>query len=99
MKKFYSFFLSVLIILPSIASFAHHVFEDHKVCTETEIHFHQDEINCTTCFVLNNAENSYISYIEFSYNLVLIDELVIDSIEHPKSNNLRTFNLRAPPVV
>ena len=99
MKKFYSFFLSVLIILPSIASFAHHVFEDHKVCTETEIHFHQDEINCTTCFVLNNAENSYTSYIEFSYNLVLIDELVIDSIEQPKSNNLRTFNLRAPPVV
>ena len=99
MKKFYSFFLSVLIILPSIVSLAHHVFEDHKVCTETEIHFHQDEINCTTCFVLNNAENSYTSYIEFSYNLVLIDELVIDSIEHPKSNNLRNFNLRAPPVV
>ena len=99
MKKFYSFFLSVLIILPSIASFAHHVFEDHKVCTETEIHFHQDEINCSTCFVLNNAENSYTSYTEFNYNLVLIDELVIDSIEYPKSKNLRTFNLRAPPVV
>ena len=99
MKKFYSFFLSVLIILPSIVSLAHHVLEDHKVCTEIEINFHQDEINCTTCFVLNNAENSYTSYIEFNYNLVLIDELVIDSIEHPKSNNLRTFNLRAPPVV
>ena len=99
MKKFYSFFLSVLIILPSILSFAHHVFEEHKVCTETEIHFHQDEINCTTCFVLNNTENSFTSYTEFNYNLVLIDELVIDSIEYLKSNNLRTFNLRAPPVV
>tara|TARA_B100002051_G_scaffold98915_1_gene94424 strand:+ start:310 stop:609 length:300 start_codon:yes stop_codon:yes gene_type:complete len=98
-KKFYSFFLSVLIILPSIVSFAHHVFEEHKVCTETEIHFHQDEINCTTCFVLNNTENSFTSYTEFNYNLVLIDELVIDSIEYLKSNNLRTFNLRAPPVV
>ena len=99
MKKFYSFFLSVLIILPSIVSFAHHVFEEHKVCTETKIHFHQDEISCTTCFVLNNTENSFTSYTEFNYNLVLIDELVIDSIEYPKSNNLRTFNLRAPPVV
>ena len=99
MKKSYSFFLSVLIILPSIVSFAHHVFEEHKVCTETEIHFHQDEINCTTCFVLNNTENSFTSYTEFNYNLVLIDELVIDSIEYPKSNNSRTFNLRAPPVV
>jgi len=98
-KKFYSFFLSVLIILPSIVSFAHHVFEEHKVCTETEIHFHQDEINCTTCFVLNNTENSFTGYTEFNYNLVLIDELVIDSIEYSKSNNLRTFNLRAPPVV
>jgi len=98
-KKFYSFFLSVLIILPSIVSFAHHIFEEHKVCTETEIHFHQDEINCTTCFVLNNTENSFTSYTEFNYNLVLIDELVIDSIEYLKSNNLRTFNLRAPPVV
>ena len=99
MKKFYSFFLSVLIILPSIVSFAHHGFAEHKVGTETKIHFHQDEINCTTCFVLNNTENSFTSYTEFNYNLVLIDELVIDSIEYPKSNNLRTFNLRAPPVV
>tara|TARA_S200000501_G_scaffold257359_1_gene241137 strand:+ start:23303 stop:23602 length:300 start_codon:yes stop_codon:yes gene_type:complete len=98
-RKFYSFFLSVLLILPSIVSFAHHVFEEHKVCTETEIHFHQDEINCSTCFVLNNTENSFTSYTEFNYNLVLIDELVIDSIEYPESNNLRTFNLRAPPVV
>ena len=85
--------------MPSIVSFAHHVFEEHKVCTETEIHFHQDEINCTTCFLLNNTENSFNSYTEFNYNLVLIDELVIDSIEYLKSNNLRTFNLRAPPVV
>ena len=99
MKKFYSFFLSVLIILPSIVSFAHHVFENHKVCIETEIHFHQDEINCSTCFLLNNTENSFTSYTEFNYNVVLIDELVIDSIEYPKSNSVRTFNLRAPPVV
>ena len=99
MKKFYSFFLSVLIILPSIVNFAHHVFEEHKLCTETEIHFHQDEINCSTCFVLNNTENSFTGYTEFNYNLVSIDELVIDSIEYRESNNLRTFNLRAPPVV
>ncbi len=99
MKKFYSFFLSVLLILPSIVSFAHHIFEEHKVCTETEIHFHQNEINCSTCFVLNNTENSFTSYEEFNYNLVSIDELVIDLSEYHKSNNLRTFNLRAPPVV
>ena len=99
MKKFYSFFLSVIIILPSIVSFAHHVFEEHKVCTETEINFHQDEINCTLCFVLNNTENSFNSYTEFNYNLVSIDELVIDLLGNLKSNNLRTFNLRAPPVV
>ena len=99
MKKFYSFFLSVLLIVPSIIIFAHHIFEEHKPCTEIEIHFHQDEINCSTCFVLNNTDNSFISYTEFNYNLVLIDELVIDLYENHKSNNLRTFNLRAPPVV
>jgi len=98
-KKFYSFFLSVLLIVPSIISFAHHIFEEHNTCTETEIHFHQDEINCSTCFLLSNIDNSFISYIEFNYNLVLIDELVIDLYENHKSNNLRTFNLRAPPVV
>ena len=99
MKKFYSFFLSVLLIVPSIISFAHHIFEEHKSCTETEIHFHQNEINCSTCFLLSNIDNSFISYIEFNYNLVLIDELVIDFYENHKLNNLRTFNLRAPPVV
>ena len=80
-------------------SFTHHIFEDHKVSTETEIHFHQDEINCSTCFVLNNIENSFTSSTDFNYNLVSIDELVIDLIGNLKSNNLRTFNLRAPPVV
>ena len=99
MKKFYCFFLSVLIIFPSIVSFAHHVFEDHKVCTETEIHFHQDEINCSTCFVLNNTENSFTSLTDFNYNLVSIDELVIDLLENLNSNSVRTFNLRAPPSV
>ena len=99
MKKFYSFFLSVLLILPSIISFAHHIFEEHEACTEVEIHFHKAENDCPSCFVFNNTENSFTSYTEFNYNLVLIDGLVIDSIEYPKSNNLRTFNLRAPPVV
>ena len=99
MKKFYSFFLSFLIILPSIANFVHHIFEEHEVCTEAKIHFHQNEIDCSTCFVLNNTENSYTSYTEFNYKLVLIDELVIDLYKNHKSNNLRTFNLRAPPVV
>ena len=99
MKKFYSFFLSCLIILPSIVNFAHHIFEEHEVCTEAKIHFHQNEIDCSTCFVLNNTENNYTSYTEFNYKLVLIDELVIDLYKNHKSNNLRTFNLRAPPVV
>ena len=99
MKKFYSFFLSVLLILPSIISFAHHIFEEHEACTEVDIHFHKAENDCPTCFVLNNTENSFTSYKEFNYNLVLIDELVIDLHENHKSNNLRTFNLRAPPVV
>ena len=99
MKKFYIFFLSVLLILPSIISFAHHIFDEHKACTETEIHFHQDENNCSTCFLLNNTDNIFVSYIEFNYKLVLIEELVIDLYKNHKSNNLRTFNLRAPPVV
>ena len=99
MKKFYSFFLAALLILPSIVSFAHHVFDDHKICTESEIHFHQDEINCSTCFLLSNTDNSFNVYTEFSFSLVLIDELVIVLYENHKSNSLRTFNLRAPPVV
>ena len=99
MKKFYSFFLAALLILPTIVSFAHHVFEDHKICTESEIHFHQDEINCSTCFLLSNTDNSFNVYTEFSFSLVLIYELVIVLYENHKSNSLRTFNLRAPPVV
>ena len=57
------------------------------------------ENDCPTCFVLNNTENSFTNYTEFNYNLVSIDELVIDLVGSLKSNNLRTFNLRAPPVV
>ena len=99
MKKFYSFFLSILLLLGSIVSFAHHVFEDHEVSTKTETRFNQDEINCSTCFLLNNTENSFTSLTDFNYNLVSIDELVIDILGNLKSNSVRTFNLRAPPVV
>ncbi len=98
MKKFYSFFLSVLLILPSIVSFAHHVFEDHKICTETEIHFHQDEINCSTCLILSNTENNFTSLIDFNYNLVSIDELVLTPIDLKLVNNPIGFNLRGPPT-
>ena len=99
MKKIYSFILSTLLILPSIIIFAHHIFEDHKACTETELHFHKDETDCSLCFVTNNTDNSFVSYSDLKYNLVSIDELVIDLVGYLKSNNLRTFNLRAPPVV
>ena len=99
MKKFYSFFLSILLLLGSIVSFFHHVFEDHEVSTKTETHFYQDQINCSTCFLLNNTDNNFTSLKDFNYNLVSIDELVIDLLENLKSNNLRTFNLRAPPAV
>ena len=99
MKKFYSFFLSILLLLGSIVSFVHHVFEDHEVSIKTETHFYQDEINCSTCFLLNNTDNNFTSLTDFNYNLVSIDELVIDLLENLKSNNLRTFNLRAPPAV
>ena len=64
MKKFYSFFLSVLLILPSIVSFAHHIFEEHKACTEVDVHFHKAENECSICFVLNNTENNIDFYLE-----------------------------------
>jgi len=98
-KKIYSFILSVLLLLPSIVSFTHHIFEEHKACNEIQVHFHKDEIECSLCFVLNNKDNSFTGFSEFNYNLVSIDELVIDLVGSLKSNNLRTFNLRAPPVV
>ena len=99
MKNFYSFILSALLLLPNIVSFTHHIFEEHKACTEIQVHFHKAEIECSLCFVLNNTDNSFTGFSEFNYNLVSIDGLVIDLVGPLKSNNLRTFNLRAPPVV
>ena len=99
MKKINSLILSLFVLYPSIIGFAHYIFEDHKPCDEIILHFHQLENDCSVCFLLNNTENSFTNFKEFNYNLVSIDELVIDFIDFPKSSNLRSFNLRAPPVV
>ena len=66
MKKFYSFFLSVLLILPSIISFAHHIFEEHKVLVLGEsIGFLETELKnlkgASSCY---NPSNPYeIQYV------------------------------------
>ena len=99
MKKTKSFLLSFLLIFPSLFSFAHHLFEDHEVCNETKVHFHQAENHCSVCYVIANAENSFTTDKKINYLALSNDDFYIDLIRNPISKFKRTFNLRAPPKV
>ena len=99
MKKFYNLLLTFLIVLPSLISIGHYLFEEHQHCNDTKIHFHKTEKECSYCYVINNNDNNSVHITDVTFTLFSINSLVIDFIENPTSNNLRTFNLRAPPVV
>ena len=99
MKKIKSFLLSLLLIFPSLFSFAHHLFEDHEVCNETKVHFHQLDNHCSVCYVIANAENSFTTVKKINYLFLLDDNFYLNAIRNPISKFKRTFNLRAPPKV
>ena len=98
MKRSLSLLLIVTLSLPSLFGLHHYLSEDHNFCYEQEIHFHQDEIECSTCdFVRLNFDydNNSFDYLENQFipdqKLITVNKKVFFSrFKNP-------FGSRAPP--
>ena len=64
MKNFISIFLIGILSLPSIFGL-NHIFDDHSLCFEQNVHLHESEAHCSICdFTRLNID---FDYNEYSY--------------------------------
>ena len=99
MKNFFSFFFTLIFLLPPVFNLVHHLVEEHNHCDVSEVHLHQLENKCEFCALLNtnSAEeelyNSAKDFILVDYNF----ELVQNNYAFKFENNCNPFATRGPP--
>ena len=99
MKNFFSFFFSLILLVPPVLDLMHHLIEEHNHCDISEVHLHQLESNCEFCALMNTnlAEeelfNSTKDFILFDYNF----EFVKKNYEFKFKNDINFFESRGPP--
>ena len=99
MKKIISLFFVFILSLPTLFGLNHFISEDHIVCHDQEIHFHEKEIECSTCDFLRL--NFDYSSNEFKYSTTRLiapkEVIIIIKSETPTSFFINYFYLRGPP--
>ena len=98
MKKTISLTLICILSLPTLFGLNHFIFEDHVVCHDQEIHFHQLEIGCSTCdFIRTSFDYNYndFEYLDtkhsfFHQNITVQTDIIT-------SHYFNYFYLRGPP--
>ena len=68
MKKILSYFLISVLCFPILHGITHYVLEDHSFCYERGLHFHEKEIECSTCDFLRLSFDYDSNELEFSYD-------------------------------
>jgi len=99
MKNFFSFFFTLILLLPPVFNLVHHLVEEHVHCDVSEVHFHQLENKCEFCALLNtnSAEEELLNSTK---DFILIDdnfELVLKNYDYIFTNYINFFETRGPP--
>ena len=99
MKNFFSFFFTLILLLPPVFNLVHHLVEEHDHCDVSEVHFHQLENKCEFCALLN-TNTSEEELFNSTKDFILIDhnfELVRKNYAFKFENNSNPFATRGPP--
>ena len=98
MKKTISLFLLCILSLPTLFGLNHVISEDHIVCHDQKTHFHEKEIECSTCDFLRLNFDYKSNEIKYSYNqLFFSKEVIIVQKNTPTFSFINCFYLRGPP--
>ena len=98
MKKFLSFFLTGVLIFPTFFGLYHYTHEDHQICHEKSLHFHELEIECSTCdFIRISFDYNFNDFEYLDNSFSFFQENIIIKSETPTSFFINYFYLRGPP--
>jgi len=99
MKNLFSFFFSLILLLPPVFNLVHHLVEEHNHCDISEVHFHQLENKCEFCALLNtnSAEEEFINHNKDFILIAYIFEFVQKNYDYSFKNDIKPFETRGPP--
>lgn len=99
MKKILSYFFISVLCLPILHGITHYVLEDHSFCYDEGLHFHEKEIECSTCDFLRFSFDYDSNELEFPYDqFYFFNENVISQKEIYFSRFINGFDSRGPPA-
>ena len=99
MKNFFSFFFTLILLLPPVFNLVHHLHEQHNHCDVSEVHLHQLESKCEFC-ALMNTNSAEEELFNSTKDFILIDhsfELVRKNYDYSFKNDINPFETRGPP--
>ena len=99
MKNFFSFFFSLILLVPPVLDLMHHLIEEHNHCDISEVHLHQLESNCEFC-ALMNTNSAEEELFNSTKDFILIDhsfEFVQNNYDYSFKNDINPFETRGPP--
>jgi hypothetical protein len=99
MKNLFSFFFTLILLLPPVFNLVHHLVEEHKHCDVSEVHLHQLESKCEFCALLN-TNSAEEELFNFSKDLILFDlnfKFVQKNYEYKFKNDINFLETRGPP--
>ena len=99
MKNFFSFFFSLILLLPAVFNLVHQLVEEHKHCDITEVHFHQSENKCEFCALLNtnSAEEEFINLNKDFILIVHNFKFAQKNYDYIFKIDINPFETRGPP--
>ena len=97
-KKFLSFFLSIIILLPTIMEVSAHLSDhNHEMCSKDGIHFHENEFDCSTCLIAKINSEEYINLTHILFEIDdIIDNYTINLYHYSGNFHLSPLS-RGPP--
>ena len=100
MKKILSFFLIGVLCFPTFFGLYHYIHEDHQICQEQNLHFHELEIECSTCDFIRVSFDYNDYQIDFSYyQFIDVNKNTIPFKETYFTRLFNFFDNRGPPTI
>ena len=97
-SKFLSLILTAVLLLPTIMEVSEFLSDhEHEMCNKDGIHFHESELNCTTCLINKISSEEFINLTHLSFETDFITGNYKDNFYHYSGNFHLSPLSRGPP--
>ena len=96
MKAFLSIILVAILQIPIISGIVHTIEDNHYVCEDQTVHFHEVNNECEICFLSNSTVVFHSDAIETKS--IVSEQILITNLTKLSENSyISTNSSRAPP--